>query len=390
MNIARPQSCQERAERAALVAARHAGDVDRDARFPAEAFEAIRAEGLLSILIPRELGGGGYSYGDAAAVCSTLAGACGSTGLIYAMHQIQIASLLNSSLASEWHRALLERISKQQLLLASATTEGGIGGDIRSSACAIVDHVGQISIEKSGTVISYARAADVILATARRAADAPPSDQVLVCLMKDDCRLSQTSPWNTLGMRGTVSEGFDLDGRASAAHICLKPFGEIAAQSMMPTSHIFWSALWHGIAADAFLKAQSLVRSRARSSPGATVPGAQRLAMASARLQLLRANILEALAKFQGALAEPESADRTTFAIAMSTLKISSGELAIEVIQHALQICGIAGFRNEGAQSLSRHLRDAYSSLVMINNDRIESNVATLLSASRHDARLIP
>lgn len=377
-----------RAERAARVAAQHADSVDRDARFPTEAFDAIKAERLLSIMVPDDLGGDARSFEDAATVCSILAAACGSTGLIYAMHQIQIASLMNSSLDSPWHRWLLKRISGEQLLLGSATTEGGIGGDIRSSSCAVMRDGDRIAIDKSGTVISYGLASDVIMTTARRTPDAPPSDQVLVPLLKDQLTLTHTGDWNTLGMRGTASEGYNLSGRANAEQICGKSFGEIAAQSMMPTSHIFWSAAWHGIAADAFGKAQALIRSRARANPGAPVAGAQRLAIAAGRLQLLRSNILDAVDRHSVAVATTEGTDRSSFAIAMSTLKISSGELAIDVIQHALQICGIAGYRNNGPQSVARNLRDAYSALVMINNDRIESNVAMLLTAAKHDATL--
>ena len=48
---------RDRATRAAAVAGEHADAVDRDGRFPAEALEAIRAERLLGLTIPRELGG---------------------------------------------------------------------------------------------------------------------------------------------------------------------------------------------------------------------------------------------------------------------------------------------------------------------------------------------
>lgn len=377
-----------RAERAARVAAKFAHAVDREARFPSEAFAAIKAERLLSVMVPSELGGDGLSFEDAASVVSTLAGGCGSTGLIYAMHQIQIATIMNSSMASAWHRRLLKRVSAEQLVLGSATTEGGIGGDIRSSSCAVVRNGDRISIDKAGTVISYGRDSDVIMTTARRNPDAPPSDQVMVALLREDVSLKETGDWDALGMRGTTSVGFTLSGTASLDQICGKSFGEIAAQSMMPTAHIFWSAAWHGIAADAFMKAQALVRSRARDNPGAPVAGQQRLAIASGRLQLLRSNILDAIDRHSAALKLPEGTDRSSFAVAMSTLKISSGELAIEVIQHALQICGIAGYRNTGPQSVARNLRDIYSSLIMINNDRIESNIAMLLTATKHDATL--
>ncbi len=54
--------------------------------------------------------------------------------MIYAMHQIKIACLLRHGRGSAWHQRLLRRICSEQLLLASSTTEGQGGGDVRKSA----------------------------------------------------------------------------------------------------------------------------------------------------------------------------------------------------------------------------------------------------------------
>jgi acyl-CoA dehydrogenase len=40
----------------------------------------------------------------------------------------------------------------------------------------------------------------------------------------------------------------------------------------------------------------------------------------------------------------------------------------------AMQACGLAGYRNDGAFSISRALRDILSAPIMINNDRILAN----------------
>ena len=41
-----------------------ADEVDQQGRFPSETISALRAEGLLSALIPRSLGGMGVSYSE--------------------------------------------------------------------------------------------------------------------------------------------------------------------------------------------------------------------------------------------------------------------------------------------------------------------------------------
>ena len=374
---------------ARTMVAQHAADVDARARFPVESFAAIKAAGLLGLMVPEELWGEGAPASDITAICSILGRACAATGLIFAMHHMQVASLLNSSLDSAWHRGLLRRIATEQLLAGSATTEGGIGGDIRSSACAVVAHGDRITVEKRGTVISYGREADIVLLTARRSPQSPPSDQVLVALTREDFRLERTAAWDTLGMRGTCSETFHLIAEAGAEQICGRPFSEIVAQSMLPTSHLFWSGVWHGIAADAVGKAQSIVRTRARQAPGVEPSGARRLAVATRRLQIMRAGILDAGRLLSEAQSRAEGTGGSAFAIAMSNLKVVSSQLAIEIVHDAMQICGIAGYRNDGPHSLARHLRDATSAVVMINNDRIESNIASLMPISKHESSLI-
>ena len=48
----------------ATAAAKSADAVDREARFPAEAFAAAREQRLLDILVPTDLGGEGASVSD--------------------------------------------------------------------------------------------------------------------------------------------------------------------------------------------------------------------------------------------------------------------------------------------------------------------------------------
>jgi alkylation response protein AidB-like acyl-CoA dehydrogenase len=81
------------AEMVAGIAATHTNAVDREARFPTEVFAAARAEGLLSLLVPVQLGGEGASVSDIADICYALGRACGSSAMVFAMHQIMVAML---------------------------------------------------------------------------------------------------------------------------------------------------------------------------------------------------------------------------------------------------------------------------------------------------------
>ena len=359
------------------------------ARFPAEALAALKARRLLGAMLPVELGGEGASLSDIASICSTLGQRCSSAGMIYAMHQIQIASLQLHAETSDWHRAFLRRVAGEQMLLASATSEAGVGGDLRTSLCAVERDGDTYRLTKNASVISYGADADAILVTARRDADAPSSDQVLVVVMNDHRTLTRTTAWDTMGMRGTCSEGFVLTACGPVSHILTKPFAEIAARSMLGTSHLLWASLWYGIALSAVHRAQSFNRADARRRPGETPPGALRVAEAAAQLQMMKATTRDGLERFEAAPRDPDAMSSMGFAVAMNNIKVAASRAAVDVVNTAMIVCGIAGFRNDTPYSVGRQYRDILSAQVMINNDRIFGNISKMLLVHRLDGDLV-
>lgn len=384
-------SVLERARRVgAEVAAAAADAVDREARFPAESLAALREARLLGILVPAELGGEGAPLADAFEACHALGRYCASTAMVFAMHQIQLACLVRHALDSPWHRAFLARCADEQLLLASATSEAGIGGDVRRSSCAVERAgEGRFRLAKNATVISYGADADAILATARRDPDAPPSDQVLAVVLAPDYALERTGGWDALGMRGTCSNGYWLRAEGGVEQILPVPYADVSAQTMLPVSHLAWSSLWLGIAADAVSRARAFVREQARKQPGSTPAGAVRLAEAVALLQQMKGTVLSAVRRYEAALDDPDRLGSISLAVEMNGLKTSASRLAAEVVSLALQVCGIHGYRNDSRFSLGRHLRDAHSAALMVSNDRILGHTAGLLLVDKEDPRLL-
>jgi len=379
----------QRARRVGVeVAAQHAAAVDAEARFPREAFAALKAEKLLGAMVPAEFGGAGAPISDIAALCHALGQYCASTAMIYAMHQIQVACIVRHGQGSAWHRTLLQRLAGEQLLLASATSEAGVGGDVRSSVCAVEADGVRFKLSKNATVISYGADADGVLVTARRTPESPASDQVIIPVLKGDYRLEQTSTWDTLGMRGTCSNGYWLHASGDAAQILPLPYADISAQTMLPTSHLTWSSLWLGIATDAVARARTFVRAEARKKAGSVPAGAIRLAEAVNLLQLMRSNVVAAARQYEAALGSAERLTALSFAVTMNNLKTGTSQMAVQVVNQALLICGIAGYRNDSDYSVCRHLRDAHSAALMVNNDRILANTANLLLVLKEEPGL--
>ncbi|MEM5437249.1 acyl-CoA dehydrogenase family protein [Paraburkholderia diazotrophica] len=379
------------AQRAAQIAAQHADSVDREARFPVEAFDVLRRERLLSAMVPARFGGAGLSLADVAAICEILAQGCASTGMIYAMHQIQVACIEEHGSESAWHRDLLAQLVEKQWLLASATSEETIGGNLRTSACAVEIDGDMFRIEKLAPTISYGAQADVILVTARRTAESAASDQVMIVTLRDETQLEKRGGWDSMGMRGTCSEGFRLVATGLAGQILPTPFAIIADQTMLPVSHTLWASVWTGIAADAVNRAKAFFRAQTRGKPGFVPPSGVRLAQAVGLLQMMQARLSVALdaaraahqTKLGACEADAPLSAMLGFASDMNTLKTSISTTALQVVQEVLLICGMAGYKNGTEYSVGRHLRDLHSAPLMINNDRIAMNTASLLLAQR-------
>ena len=366
-----------RIEAVAATAAAHADAVDRAARFPHEAIAAARSQRLLGIQVPHQLGGEGASMSDVVDVCYMLGRACASTAMIYAMHQTKVALLVRHGQNSAWHQRLLRRLCAEQLLLASSTTEGQGGGDVRKSIAPIESQGGRIALERSAMVISYGEQADGIVTTARRSSEASSSDQVLVVFLKEDYALERLVGWDTLGMRGTCSSGFKLRATGESDQILPELYERIHPQTMMPVAHLTWSGAWTGIAAGAVERARFFVRDASRRANGQLPPGAPHFVRANASLRTLRALVAAALQRFESVAADEQALESVDFQTAMNLLKVNASELAVTTVMGALQACGLTGYRNDGEFSIGRHLRDVLSSPIMINNDRILANVAT-------------
>ena len=353
-------------------------EVDRDARFPTEAFAALRAERLLSAYVPPEFGGMGLDIVQVSRLCEVLGQYCGSTAMIFAMHQIQVACIVHHGPETAFFRDYLRELSSQQRLIASATTELGIGGDVRSSICAVKIVDDHFILEKQAPVISYGEMADAILVTCRRSEEAGPNDQAMVLVRKEDVLLRRLSDWDTLGFRGTCSPGFELKSIGRAEQVFPQPYATIHARTQHPVAHLLWASLWVGIASDALNRARQAVKAEARKSPGVMPISATRLAEADLVLGLMKCSVTSTLEAYRRTLLESDAEPGLAFSIGVNNLKLTCSQQVLDVVMRAMLICGIAGYRNDSKLTLGRHLRDATGAALMVNNDRILGQNATM------------
>ncbi|MFZ0040279.1 MAG: acyl-CoA dehydrogenase family protein [Solirubrobacteraceae bacterium] len=368
------------------VAAANADDVDRSARFPAETVDALREQGALSAFVPVALGGAGVPFHSLAVCCVELGRACGASAMVFAMHQIQVATLVRHLDPGSWHEGYLEKLAAEQRLIASVTSEVGTGGDMSRSIAAVTpSDGGSVSFEKQAPTVSYGAYADDLLTTLRRSPDAESGDQVAALTHREQNELEATGTWDVLGMRGTCSPGYVVRARFGSEQVLSTPFARVASESMVPISHVLWSHLWLGIAEDAFDRGRAFVRAaakRASDAGGANqLPSAQRLSRLSGELAMLRALVASGLQEFLACAEGPERERLSTMGstLRFNNLKIAASEQAGKISRGALDVCGIMGFKNDSPFSVGRHLRDTLSAPLMVANERIHQTNAGLL-----------
>ncbi len=175
------------------VAAKHADDVDQNARFPIEALEALRKERLLGCAVPVELGGEGSGLAELAQICCTLAQACATTGMVFAMHRDSGAlhpAAHRSRRAEPFWSQYLTDCAERQRLIASATSEPR--GSAATSAPASARWSAEPRASRSTSRLrSSPTAPRPTTSWSRHVAirEAAPSDQVLVLVKKGEFTL---------------------------------------------------------------------------------------------------------------------------------------------------------------------------------------------------------
>jgi acyl-CoA dehydrogenase len=356
------------------TATQYSAEVDADARFPLESVEALREHGLLAAAAGAEHAGQGADAATLVRIAAALARGCGSTAMIWAMHQVQLACLVRHGAEAAPIRALLHEIVADQWLIASATSEVGVGGDLRRSKAAVEpvpNTPGRRQLAKRAPTVSYGAEAQALLVTARRSPQAAAGNQVAVLLTAADAALTRTGQWQPLGMRGTCSPAFEIDAEFDEGRVLPVPFADIAADTMVPLSHLLWAGVWTGLATEALARATS----RTRQSSG---QGGRLLAEGHWKLTELTSYLADT-ADYADAVLQGKRPATTSFTARLNALKIAASQTSLEIAQLALQASGMAGYSEIGPYSVARILRDLHSAALMIGNERLLAANAELV-----------
>ncbi|MEP6697487.1 MAG: acyl-CoA dehydrogenase family protein [Pseudonocardiales bacterium] len=331
---------------------------DRAGVFPEADFAALRAAGLLGLMVPPRLGGPGAGFTDYAEVAMRLAAGNGATALVFNMHASVTGAL--SGTPDELARALgvpetyfgmrdrVLRAAVDGALYAVAMSERGAGSRLSALTTSYEAVDDGFRITGAKTFVSGAGYADGYLVAAKRAGSEPPAVSHFLVPAGPGITVEQT--WDALGMRATGSQDVALDVVAPPDALLggLEGLTLLLAQVMPQWLVASYAAVYVGVAQSAVDAAVGHVTERGLG-----------------RLPLIRARIGRAEAAVAAArLAVLEAARRIDTAPGVAETnrwvwraKLLAGETAMEVAASMLEAAGTSATRR--GHPLERIFRDA-------------------------------
>jgi alkylation response protein AidB-like acyl-CoA dehydrogenase len=332
-------------ELGAILAQRADERTDEDS-FVADNFALLKSSGLVEAGVPAELGGGGATVDELAAMLRTLGYHCGSTALAFSMHTHQVA-------IPAWRWAyqkatvvepLLKRVAKGRILLLSSGGSDWIAG---SGQAEKVDGGYRINARKIFS--SGAPAGDLLMTGAILESEGEPPTVLHFGIPMNSPQVKILDTWRTLGMRATGSHDVLIDG-----HIV--PEAAVAARRKAGE----WHPLFHIISTIAFPLIYSVYVGVAES--------ARDIAIGLAKRKQPNRHVVELAGRMETELTAARLARESMLAAvrlhapsASTVNEVMIGRQlvarhAIAAVELAMELAGGAGFYR--AAGLERRFRD--------------------------------
>ncbi len=239
---------------------------DRDASFPFENYDDLRASGLLGLCVPERFGGRGADFKTYSLVSATIGKYCGATALTFNMHACStlwpgiLADDLDMTAEQkaehEAHRRVhFERVVKQGAVYAQPFSEGSAAAAGKAPFGTLATKVdGGWLINGKKIFASLAGAAHYygVLCTEDRP-DRSMRDTLYMAVPGDAPGLEISGDWDPLGMRGTVSRNLIFKDVFVADDATMMPRGVYhQAASRWPHMFTTLSPTYLGIAIAAY------------------------------------------------------------------------------------------------------------------------------------------
>ncbi|MEC5179352.1 Rv1679 family acyl-CoA dehydrogenase [Arthrobacter sp. CG_A4] len=338
------------------VAGANARDVDAAARFPTEAVHALRESGLLGLTMPQDAGGLGGGPHELVEVLSALAGACGSTAMIYLMHISAVMPVAAAPPAGL--PGVVADMASGRALASLAFSEPGSRSHFWAPVSRARQNDAGVLLDARKSWVTSAGHADVYLVSTRTAA----ADTVdLYAIPAGHPGVEVSGEWRGMGLRGNASSPMTFAGEVPEENRVGAAGGgmDLMLQTVLPWFNLGNASVSVGLsraAVEAAIHHTSAARLEHLGESLAALPTVRaRLAKMSIELAVTTAYLHQAA----GRLAEP----RDDTMLHVLGVKAAANDAALSITDAAMRVCGGAAFSEH--LHIDRYFRDARAGHVM-------------------------
>jgi alkylation response protein AidB-like acyl-CoA dehydrogenase len=350
-----------------------AAAVDAEARFPAEALDALAGAHLHAVHIPEAYGGEGGDALAAAIVIEEVARACASSSLIPAVNKLGTVPLLLSA-SEELKRKYLAPVARGDAMFSYALSEAGAGSDAASMTTRAVRDGDSWVL--NGTKMWITNAGVSQFYTVMAVTDPGKGARGISAFVveKTDPGVSFGPPEKKLGIKGSPTRTVIMeDTRIPADRIVgAEGTGFKTALATLDHTRITIAAQALGIAQGALDYALGYVKERRQFGKAiADFQGIQfMVADMAMQLEAARQLTYAAAARSERAMHGEKVADLTFFSSAAKTM---ASDVAMSVTTDAVQLLGGYGFTSDFP--VERMMRDAKITQIYEGTNQVQRMV---------------
>ncbi|WP_146347326.1 acyl-CoA dehydrogenase family protein [Phaeobacter marinintestinus] len=332
--------------------AERAFGIDQDASFPVENYKDLAAEGFMTLTVPTEYGGHGFSLGEYAMVGAEIGKYCGATALTFNMHNSTMMwarFMYEMPHLTDADRAAFAPLRERQF--RRAVTEQGIYSQPISEAgqnwtskpaqtqCRKVDGGWMINgFKKFASLAGYCDYYSIVCTEVFEGQEPRHEDTMNFIVHKGAPGLSVQGDWDPLGMRGTNSRDLVLkDVFVSEDDLMMPPGIFIKTLPNYPHVMATLSPTYMGVAQSAYDFTVAYLRGKV---PG--MPPIDRRMFTTKRLAVSKmyARLAPVRALWWQAFTEADAFPSQAQVLRMYAAQYNVMEAAQEIAALAIRTCG--------------------------------------------------
>ncbi|MEX2120933.1 MAG: acyl-CoA dehydrogenase family protein [Pirellulales bacterium] len=361
------------------VAARHAADVDGQARFPREAIQALAAEGFFGLCLPADAGGLGQPPRVFAAVAEQLAEFCASTAMVYVMH-VAAAQVPAASPTLAGRKELLAEIAAGRHLTTLAFSERGSRSQFWNPVSKIESDGagGGCTTSANKSWVTSASHADSYVASGQKPGAQSPRESTLYLVRRGAAGVQPAGRFDGLGLRGNDSAPVVLTRYSIPAGDLLTEHGgglPMMLQVVLPWFVVGTAAMAHGLCRAAVAATAGHLSATRFEHDGSQLRDLPNL---RARLAEMSVRTEQSRALLAYTTASMEDPDESTPLYVLEA-RMAALDAAQAVTDLAMKACGGAAFSKQ--LGIERLFRDARAGWVMApTGDHLEEFIGRALT----------